>query len=783
LKKGVISALIFLFLFSLSAIPVLADPFSDVPQDHWAYDAVQMLEEKGLVEGYPDGLFKGDRPMTRYEMAMVVARVIAKLEQVQASIPEMPDLSIYATKQDLETLNRLLEEFRSELDALGVRVNNIEDSLGKLTSRVEELERITLSGSFNSTAVGIGLSPGENNTTGVGNATFIAPVVDSGATIKHGSDEYLGGFRLYQGFAVMTEINLNVAAKISEGVKAGGKLEAYSTFGEQGISDMWGIVPPYNTLGRQPTSALHFQANLSTLWFDTEGDWDVKGEFGDYELSKVSKNLFVGPRALYAYGGTIRLPFNGLHFSGTLYETVDFEAFMAQNINSTQGFLNPDLANANSLYVYGNADVRHPLSNPTWYPLSVPYNDGAGSSHFLAYGQVDRGMYDNDMYGVWLGYDFAEDDRAHVEGAYVRVDENYSSNPFAPAVGVAPRGTTYWGLNGHYILGDETKVKIFGEFNQTRYDFNILDRTTNIYSGNLFNFGAEADFGGTVKVFGKYIRVDPNYDPFGFHRTWEKAYGEGLHPQSCCANWTYGLCANSTRIGEFRPNRTGVDLGVDWFFGEDKKQGHLYGDFSYLTQVVATQITNDDNSFQKYDYTNPLYYNQYNPLGLVANTIGANVYGNQDLDFTVNDPSKGDMYVFEVGGHYTFGDNLHVWGDFERYNFNRDYTNFHANAAGTQFTQDNYHYNFLYTGVTYDVTEKFSVQGNFAYVSMAGEQSGSNIDWSQYIPGCGLKYDFSKNTHFLVDYKYYSYSNDATAVAGSADYSGNKIMTRLVVNF
>ena len=154
-----------------ATLPALADPFSDVPEDHWSYDAVQMLEEKGLVEGYPDGLFKGDRPMTRYEMAMVVARVIAKLEQVQASIPEIPDLSIYATKQDLETLNALLDEFRSELDALGVRVVNIEDSLGKLTSRVEELERITLSGNFNTTAVGIGLYPGDNNTTSTGNAS------------------------------------------------------------------------------------------------------------------------------------------------------------------------------------------------------------------------------------------------------------------------------------------------------------------------------------------------------------------------------------------------------------------------------------------------------------------------------------------------------------------------------------------------------------------------------------------------------------------------------------
>ena len=145
---------ILIILCFIISLPAMADPFSDVPQGHWAYDAVQMLEEKGLVEGYPDGLFKGERPMTRYEMAMVVARVIAKLEQLQSSIPEMPDLSIYATKTDLEAINKLIGEYGNELDALGVRVTNVEDTLGKLSGRVEELERIKLSGTFES----VGLS-------------------------------------------------------------------------------------------------------------------------------------------------------------------------------------------------------------------------------------------------------------------------------------------------------------------------------------------------------------------------------------------------------------------------------------------------------------------------------------------------------------------------------------------------------------------------------------------------------------------------------------------------
>src|SRR5690625_4525036 len=57
-----------------------SNPFYDVPSDHWAYDSVSTLAEAGLIEGYPDGTFGGSRLFTRYEMAMVFARVLAQFE-------------------------------------------------------------------------------------------------------------------------------------------------------------------------------------------------------------------------------------------------------------------------------------------------------------------------------------------------------------------------------------------------------------------------------------------------------------------------------------------------------------------------------------------------------------------------------------------------------------------------------------------------------------------------------------------------------------------------------
>jgi len=72
------AALLAVILGLTVAVSALAQPFADVPTDHWAYDAIAELAAKGLIEGYPDGAFRGDRAMTRYEMAMVAKASAAR---------------------------------------------------------------------------------------------------------------------------------------------------------------------------------------------------------------------------------------------------------------------------------------------------------------------------------------------------------------------------------------------------------------------------------------------------------------------------------------------------------------------------------------------------------------------------------------------------------------------------------------------------------------------------------------------------------------------------------
>ena len=112
MKKTLVSALAAAFVIGAAGTTfAAANPFSDVPRDHWAYDAVTQLASDGVIEGYGDGTFRGDRNITRYEMAQMVAKAMAK-GNMSAS--------------DRALVDRLAAEFADELNNLGVRVSNLE---------------------------------------------------------------------------------------------------------------------------------------------------------------------------------------------------------------------------------------------------------------------------------------------------------------------------------------------------------------------------------------------------------------------------------------------------------------------------------------------------------------------------------------------------------------------------------------------------------------------------------------------------------------------------------
>jgi len=188
--------------FALCVSPVVrAQNFPDAPENHWAYDALLGLKQAGLLVGYPDGLFKGYRPLSRYEYAVAAWAAYQKLQSMfQASGQRLDTISaqideinrkigigggtgdtggleaqltalrqqldelktdtaaLAGMKDEIASLKKLFAEFEKDIAALGVDAGEMKRGLDSLTARVTALEKIkpayTLTGDFN--AIGVG---------------------------------------------------------------------------------------------------------------------------------------------------------------------------------------------------------------------------------------------------------------------------------------------------------------------------------------------------------------------------------------------------------------------------------------------------------------------------------------------------------------------------------------------------------------------------------------------------------------------------------------------------
>lgn len=127
LLKTAMTALFATAAFTVSA----ANPFADVDTSSWAYQAVSQLSDQGVVDGYPDGTFKGDKNVSRYELAQIIARLMAKEDSLNDS--------------QKAAVQKLSAEYADDLQNLGVRVKELEKKTGNLSTitelRVQDIPR------------------------------------------------------------------------------------------------------------------------------------------------------------------------------------------------------------------------------------------------------------------------------------------------------------------------------------------------------------------------------------------------------------------------------------------------------------------------------------------------------------------------------------------------------------------------------------------------------------------------------------------------------------------
>ncbi|TWH48085.1 S-layer homology domain-containing protein [Sporomusa sp. KB1] len=120
MKRQTAMALAAVFAMSVAgtALAAPANPFVDVPAKHWAYDSINKLAQAGVISGYGDGTYQGNKTLTRYEVATIVAKAMANSDKADA-----------ATQKEIDALKA---EFGAELNNLGVRVDNLEKNSSKV---------------------------------------------------------------------------------------------------------------------------------------------------------------------------------------------------------------------------------------------------------------------------------------------------------------------------------------------------------------------------------------------------------------------------------------------------------------------------------------------------------------------------------------------------------------------------------------------------------------------------------------------------------------------------
>ncbi|MBR4328250.1 MAG: S-layer homology domain-containing protein [Candidatus Riflebacteria bacterium] len=127
MRKIILFSILMLLVCNLIAF---AGPFSDVPQGHWAFDAINSLTEKGILKGYEDGTFGGNKVVSRYHLAVVISRMLASIEQKPETV----------SRADLKVVERLTMEFADELSLMNISVKSLEKELYGIKKDVSNLK-------------------------------------------------------------------------------------------------------------------------------------------------------------------------------------------------------------------------------------------------------------------------------------------------------------------------------------------------------------------------------------------------------------------------------------------------------------------------------------------------------------------------------------------------------------------------------------------------------------------------------------------------------------------
>ena len=640
LKTSVATAV---FALGLAA-PAFAAPlsFPDVPANHWAKDAVETLAAKHIVEGYPDGTYKGDRATTRWELAMVVARLLKQIEDGQSN---------FATKQDLEAINRLANSLKDELEALGQRVTKLEGDVSKLDQRVTELERVTFYGSVEArlaaqcftkgnktwdsdngnrglawdgqTAIdgysgGVAVRDFEHE-IGTGIAANYNPARTYG--LLPVSDMTRGGVALSNGTGFTMKAILGLRVRVSDDVDAGAEFAAYSSVGDGLVDAMWGV--------QAPNSCSPFSANFSgdanrpytrmvldNFWV-LHNPSGTKLTVGAYNENHVDKILYAGQPNLGAYGNKYLDNF-GFDVNGST-KLYDWGVFRWELMGTRLGD-----GTSNGVHIGGPLDglkVNSYQTNVLAADLGVEFGAGQVKVNFMhAANEAEHGdlftmggiqSINEDGFLVpmsegtegwrtggplqWVNPEmYSTLGGAVPAGRADQVDDRpitYNGNPGDKGLGTfGPQRMIGFSVKADYKwdIGNNNTIYAAGQYARTEYKSNKNSNYTS--KGNAYKGEVGANLlDGDLDLSLAYVGTDPNYDPFVNVNPYFQTTGTLNRTDFINMN-QYSNMWSLHDVDEFTHNRKGFQFNGQWRFAE--RRGLVWAKAKFMDQVKSSMYDN-----------------------------------------------------------------------------------------------------------------------------------------------------------------------------------------------
>jgi len=418
--------------------PALAQgPFADVPTDHWAYDAVNELAQRGIVNGYPDSTFGGKRALTRYEFAVAIQRMLQDVqrridEAIQKHLadanhgtpppPGQPqDLTGYATKaeadklrQDLDQLRRLVTEFQDTLAALGTDVDQIKRDLAALTARVAALEDTVrkmpkITGSATTFAYGSYLTEGSLV------AAAAAPAGANRATVI--DNRTIAQDNVLENAKTVYDIDLGITAQLSDVatarllLNAGNYLGGYLNNSVSSVRDFGS-----NTFNDVRAILMYIEAPISMGGLGLSVKVGKYGQqFTPYTLKMVDVDSYTsndktdsgaytitGGQANFKIGGLGIQVYAGQHNINESQLTSTAGTFIAGRIGDRPFLGNTDVADPNGVIAAGLPAAS--LIDQSWggrVSLGIPLQGRLGGTYLRGAGTVGKpGFRELEVWGV-----------------------------------------------------------------------------------------------------------------------------------------------------------------------------------------------------------------------------------------------------------------------------------------------------------------------------------------------------------------------------------------------